>query len=117
MATDGANELQEQCGRTTSDLSAAKKQISELQTQLAGKRDEATSDKQALAALQKAHQASVMASIHCFQAPLYPHMSPLSTPSTLATVIAMARNDWWLIVAVLASHAICALLQVKCQLI
>ena len=66
VATDRANELQEQCGRTTIDLSAAKEQISELQTQLASRRDEVTSDKQALAALQKAHHASVKASIHCF---------------------------------------------------
>ena len=66
MATDRANELQEQCDRTTSYLFAAKEQISELQTQLAGKHDEATSDKQALAALQKAHQANIQASIHCF---------------------------------------------------
>ena len=93
MATDRANELQEQFDRTTIDLSTAKEKISELQTQLAGKHDEATSDKQALAALQKAHQASVKASIHCFQAPLDPHMSPLSTPSTLAAMIALARND------------------------
>ena len=62
VATDRANELQEQFDRTTIDLSTAKEQISELQTQLAGKHDEATSDKQALADLQKAHQAS----IHCF---------------------------------------------------
>ena len=110
VATDRANELQEQFDRTTIDLSTAKEQISELQTQLAGKRDEITSDKQALADLQKAHQAS----IHCFQAPLYPHMFPLSTPSTLAATIAMAHpNDWWLIVAVLASHNIFAPLHIK----
>jgi len=73
VATDRANELQEQLGRTTVDLSAAKEQITKLQTQLAGKHHEATSDKQALAALHKAHHASVKASIHCFQAPLHPH--------------------------------------------
>ena len=84
MATDRANELQEQLGQTTIDLSAAKEQISELQTQLAGKRDEATSDQQALATLQKTHHASVEASIHCFRAPLYPHMLPLATPGILA---------------------------------
>lgn len=76
MATDRADELQEQLGRTTSDLSAAKEQITRLQMQLAGKRDEVTGDKQALAALHKAHHASVKASVHCFSAPLYPHMSP-----------------------------------------
>jgi septal ring factor EnvC (AmiA/AmiB activator) len=66
VATDTTNKLQEQLGQTTIDLSAAKEQITMLQKQLAGKRDEATSDQQALAALQKAHHASVKASIHCF---------------------------------------------------
>jgi len=66
VATHRANELQEQCGQTTSDLSAAREQISELQTQLASRGDEVTSDKQVLAALHKAHHASVKASIHCF---------------------------------------------------
>ena len=66
MATHRANELQEQCGQTTSDLSAAREQISELQTQLAGGGDEVTSDPQALAALHESLKASVKASIHCF---------------------------------------------------
>ncbi|KAA6425585.1 MAG: hypothetical protein FRX49_04482 [Trebouxia sp. A1-2] len=44
VATDMTYELQEQCGQTTLDLHAAKEQISELQTQLAGKRDEVTSE-------------------------------------------------------------------------
>ena len=65
IATDRANELQEQFDRTTIDLYAAKEQTSEVQTQLAGRRDEVTSDKQALAALQNTHRATVKASIHC----------------------------------------------------
>jgi hypothetical protein len=66
VATDRASELQEQCGWTTSELSAAREEISELQTQLAGGGDEVTSDPQALAALHESLKASVKASIHCF---------------------------------------------------
>ncbi len=66
MATDRASELQEQCGWTTSELSAAREEISELQTQLAGGGDEVTSGPQALAALHESLKASVKASIHCF---------------------------------------------------
>jgi len=64
--------------------------------------------------LQKAHHASVKASVHCFSAPLYPHMSPLSTPSSLAAMIAMAHNNVWLVVAVLAKTPIFILLKLKC---
>jgi len=65
--------------------------------------------------LQKAHHASVKASVHCFSAPLYPHMSPpLSSPSILAAMISLAHHDVWLIVAVLANPPIFILLKLKC---
>ncbi len=120
VATNRSHELQEQFGRTTIDLHAAKAQITELQTNLAGKCDEVNKDKRALAALQNTHRASVKASIHFAQYTLlYPHIPPPhppppSTPSTLAAMILMAHNDLWLIVAVLASHATFVPLQIKC---
>ncbi len=41
-------------------------------------------------------------------------MSPLSTPSSLAAMIAMAHNNVWLVVAVLAKTPIFILLKLKC---
>ena len=76
-----------------------------MQEDFAGKYDEVTADKQERAALQRAHHASVKASIHCTQTPPYYHVlrpppllsSPPSSrppppphlpiPSTLADVI------------------------------
>jgi len=68
-----------------------------MQEDFAGKCDEVTADKQERAALQRAHHASVKASIHCTQTPPYYHVlrpppssSPpphLPIPSTLADVI------------------------------
>ena len=72
MATDRASELQEQCGWTISELSAAREKISELQTRLAGGGADVTSDPQALAALHQSLKASVKASIPT----LSPHVPP-----------------------------------------
>ena len=68
-----------------------------MQEDFAGKYDEVTADKQERAALQRAHHASVKASIHCTQTPPYYHVlrpppssSPpphLPIPSTLADVV------------------------------
>ncbi len=55
----------EQFGRATVELHVAKEQISELQMELAGKRNKVTNDKLALIALQNTQRASVKASIHC----------------------------------------------------
>ncbi|KAL0035257.1 hypothetical protein WJX79_008939 [Trebouxia sp. C0005] len=57
IATDRVYELQDQFGRATVDLDVAKEQISELQRELAGKRNKVTNAKLAIPAL--THRASV----------------------------------------------------------
>ena len=63
IATDRVYELQDQFGRATVDLDVAKEQISELQRELAGKRNKVTNAKLAIPAL--THRASVQASTYC----------------------------------------------------
>jgi len=64
-AKNRSEQLQEQLTRRDTDLHDAKDQHFKLQKEFAGKCDEVTADKQERAALQKAHCASVKASIHC----------------------------------------------------
>ncbi len=79
------DQLQEQLTRKGTDLRAAEKQLLKLQKDFAGKCDEVTTDKQERAALQRAHHASVKASIHCTQTLLYCHMPPPPSPPSLPT--------------------------------
>ncbi len=103
-----SDQLQQQLAQRGTDLRAANKQLLKLQKEFADKCDEVTADKRERVALQRAHHASVKASTHCTQIPLYalPYALPPPSPtrSTLAAMLLCQRVLLWLIVASVASH-------------
>ncbi len=105
-----SDQLQQQLAQRGTDLHAANKQLLKLQKEFADKCDEVTADKREQVALQRAHHASVKASTHCTQIPLYalpyalPPPPPSPTRSTLAAMLLCQRVLLWLIVASVASH-------------
>jgi len=88
-----SDQLQEQLTRRDTDLHDAKEQLLKLQKEFAGKCDEVTADKHERAALQKAHRASLKASIHCAQTLALTSHAPPHPPSPHPTLAAMMLNS------------------------